>query len=869
MEKIKYLPIEGSYVSTILCHEDSRGTFSEIARKKQAWSQISISTSKENVFRGIHVSPYGKLVSCIKGTLTDYVIDFRKSSPTFLMWTCVNMSEDNRTQVYIPKGCGHAFISGSVGCTVLYCQEGMFDPEKDLDVAWNDSTLNIEWNMNNQTKYTMSEKDENALKLKMISGYETIVEPKPVGLVIGANGQVGRALLKQLQNANYIPIGTYSSGNAKGCQVEFDLQHVVQNERNIFDLFEKVHPQVVFLCGAMTNVNECNGNPKKCNEINAIAPSLIARECKKRSIKFVFFSTDYVFDGENGPYSENETIDLKPLNEYGRAKLNAEREILKENSFAYVVRTTGVYGPDSKKQNFVHQVLRHVLHKQQFLVCNDQFGNPIFSEDLAYAAVQLVVHNDVLPGVYNIAGPNVLSKYEFAMRIVECMHLGITCKSLIIPCSTLDLMNSNPSYVDRPKKGGLLVQKIYEQMQDGVFKIRSVEEVLLTVWNPLSDITAEKVWYAPHKFQSYGDEETAAVQKCLSEGWISPGPLTSEFEFKVANYFGKQYGVMVNSGSSANMLALAVLNLKGKEAITPACTFATCVAPMEQLGIKPIFVDVELRTYVPSVEAILMAITPDTGCIFIPNLIGSKIDWKELRQKLPRNDIWLIEDSCDTLTFTQESDISITSFYASHIITAGGCGGMVMFNDEELSKKALMYRDWGRMGTNTEDFGERFNNNSVDGIPYDFKFLYGVLGYNFKCCEMNAAFGLEQLKKLDLFQGIRKRNVDRYMERLKDTSYILPLDHEQCDWLAFPLLSRNRTKLLEYLESNNVQVRVCFAGNITRHPAFRHYLQEFSNSDIIMQQGFLLGAHHGLSIEDIDRCCDLLISFEYSSKNMN
>jgi CDP-6-deoxy-D-xylo-4-hexulose-3-dehydrase len=321
---------------------------------------------------------------------------------------------------------------------------------------------------------------------------------------------------------------------------------------------------------------------------------------------------------------------------------------------------------------------------------------------------------------------------------------------------------------------------------------------------------------------------------------------------------------MVNSGSSANMLALAVLNLKGKEAITPACTFATCIAPMEQLGIKPVFIDVELKTYVPSIESILSAITTDTGCIFIPNLIGSKINWKELRERLPRQDIWLIEDSCDTMTFTKESDISITSFYASHIITAGGCGGMVMFNDHELTKKAFMYRDWGRIGTNSEDFGERFHNSSVDGIPYDFKFLYGVLGYNFKCCEMNAAFGLEQFKKLNLFQSIRRQNVDRYMQRLKHTNYILPCNYDQCDWLAFPLMSDKRTSLLKYLEENNVQVRVCFAGNITRHPAFRHHLKEFPNSDIIMQQGFLLGAHHGLSIKDIDRCCDLLISFEYS-----
>merc|ERR1719453_2968397 len=135
----------------------------------------------------------------------------------------------------------------------------------------------------------------------------------------------------------------------------------------------------------------------------------------------------------------------------------------------------------------------------------------------------------------------------------------------------------------------------------------------------------------------------------------------------------------------------------------------------------------------------------------IPNLIGSKVDWKLLKQKLKemkREDIWLFEDSCDTMTHTLDSDVSAISFYASHVVTCGGGGGMVMFNEEILNKKALMFRDWGRIGNNSEKVEDRFKED-VDGIEYDFKFLYGVKGYNMKACEMNAAFGLEQMNKLD------------------------------------------------------------------------------------------------------------------------
>jgi len=373
----------------------------------------------------------------------------------------------------------------------------------------------------------------------------------------------------------------------------------------------------------------------------------------------------------------------------------------------------------------------------------------------------------------------------------------------------------------------------------------------------------KKIWYAPNKFEAYDQEEIDAVVECLKAGWLAPGPLTEKFEAKMSALFGKKCGVFVNSGSSANMLALCVAGIsKGDEVVTPACTFSTTVAPIVQLGATPVFCDVEHRRYVPSVEQVMAVVTPRTKAIFIPNLIGSKPDWSELRRRLEGRPIVLIEDSCDTITHTEDSDMSVTSFYASHVITAGGCGGMVMFNCEEQRKKALMYRDWGRIGNNTEDVSERFAHN-VDGIEYDFKFLYAVHGYNFKASEMNAAFGLKQLDKLDRFFVQRRKNVERYMERLKDVSHlVLPDDSGKYNWLAMPFLSPYRKQLLTYLEQHNVQTRVCFAGNITRHPAYREFYCEFPEADRCMREGFLLGAHHGLTEEDVDHVCDLIIAFK-------
>lgn len=378
---------------------------------------------------------------------------------------------------------------------------------------------------------------------------------------------------------------------------------------------------------------------------------------------------------------------------------------------------------------------------------------------------------------------------------------------------------------------------------------------------------SKKVWYAPNMFESYGEEEIKAVEDCLRDGWLAGfGKRTVEFENRVATIFGKKHGLFVNSGSSAILLALCSLKLpKGSEVITPACGFATTVAPIVQLGLKPVFCDVDINTYVPSVEHIKQVFTDDTKCILVPNLIGNVPEWEQIRKEFPG--VTLVEDSADTITKTECTDISTTSFYASHVITAGGVGGMVMFNDPEQLATATMYRDWGRIGDNIEDPSARFN-HTVDGIPYDWKFLYGVPGYHLKACEMNAAFGLAQLDKLDGFLEKRRRHVERFLENMKDTEYYTLPDDTKCpNWLAFPIQCSDRLELANYLEENNVQTRVCFAGNITRHPAFSEFKKDFANADAIMKCGLLVGAHHGLELDDVDRVCNLLKKFEQSKIN--
>jgi len=291
----------------------------------------------------------------------------------------------------------------------------------------------------------------------------------------------------------------------------------------------------------------------------------------------------------------------------------------------------------------------------------------------------------------------------------------------------------------------------------------------------------KKVWYAPYKFESYGEEEIKAVEDSLRSGWLGgQGPKSVEFEKAIAERFGKKYGVFVNSGSSACLLAIAALDLpKGSKIITPACTFSTTLAPIIQLGYKPVFVDVDLTSYCAVVDEVISKVDDDVKAIMLPNLIGNKPHWNDLKLKLNalrREDIILIEDSADTITKTDVTDVATTSFYASHVITAGGVGGMVMYNNDKYVTKCLQYRDWGRLGNDSEIVDDRFN-HQVDGIPYDHKFLYSVLGYHMKASEMNAAFGLVQLNRFKKFSKIRRENFERYMKNLEGVKeLILPDD---------------------------------------------------------------------------------------------
>ncbi len=385
-----------------------------------------------------------------------------------------------------------------------------------------------------------------------------------------------------------------------------------------------------------------------------------------------------------------------------------------------------------------------------------------------------------------------------------------------------------------------------------------------------SMVDGSEILRVPYALAVHGIEEEKAVLEVLRAHKTIMGDKTRKFEAGIAATFGKKYGVMVNSGSSANLLALELLKLpKDAEVITPVLTFSTTLSPILQKGLKPVFVDVEPDTYVINIEHLKAKITDKTKVLMIPSLIGNVPNMEALRKLALDYSLALIEDSCDTLGSMYDglptgiySHISTTSFYGSHIITAGGGGGMLCVNHPAWDQRARVLRGWGRSSAvdESEDIRKRFG-VEVDGIPYDSKFIFDEVGYNFLPTEMSAAFGLEQLKKIKTFSEIRGRNVTSLYTFFSNYKQFFTLPRQlpevTTNWLAFPLTIHpeapfSRTLLTTYLEENNIQTRPIFTGNVLRQPAFRHlappkFADQFPVADHIMRNAFLVGCNHGLT----------------------
>tara|TARA_Y100000590_G_scaffold460264_1_gene619219 strand:- start:481 stop:1695 length:1215 start_codon:yes stop_codon:yes gene_type:complete len=384
----------------------------------------------------------------------------------------------------------------------------------------------------------------------------------------------------------------------------------------------------------------------------------------------------------------------------------------------------------------------------------------------------------------------------------------------------------------------------------------------------------KKIYYG---LAVYDNKEINAVNRVLKKNTLNliDGPNVKKLEKKVAKIFGKKFGLMVNSGSSANLLAISSFNFKkGSEIITPNLTFSTTVAPIYQLGLIPHFIGVSKNKFVADPQQIEKCINKKTVALMIPNLLGNIADWVKIKKIAKKYKLKVIEDSADTIGYKIQnkntgnlSDVVTNSFYASHIINGAGSGGIVCFNDVKLYNKAKLLRGWGRSSATfneSEEIEKRFN-IKISGIDYDAKYVFSDLGYNFLPSEMSAAFALEQIKKLKKNIKTRNKNFE-YLKKFfgkYPKFFTLPEQYKgvKTPWLAYPILIKenkyfNRKEIQIFLEKNRIQTRTIFTGNILRQPVMkgRTYKKHFACENIannVMKNGLLIGCHQGLSKSDL------------------
>lgn len=377
------------------------------------------------------------------------------------------------------------------------------------------------------------------------------------------------------------------------------------------------------------------------------------------------------------------------------------------------------------------------------------------------------------------------------------------------------------------------------------------------------------------------------------EFWLTYGRYSKEFEKKLAEYLGIRFAFLVNSGSSANLLAFMALTShllkekqvkRGDEVITVAAGFPTTIAPIVQYGAIPVFVDVDIETFNIDVAYLEEALTKKTKAVILAHTLGNPFDLKDVKEFCDKNNLWLIEDNCDALgsryfidgewKYTGIiGDIGTSSFYPPHHMTMGE-GGAVYTNNPLLKKIVLSMRDWGRdcwcdSGVDNT-CGKRFS-GQYGTLPfgYDHKYVYSHFGYNLKASDMQAAIGCAQLQKIPEFIEKRKENFSYLLNGLKELKeyFFFPKTTENSDpsWFGFMITLRDgikftRNQIVEYLESNNIQTRNLFAGNITRHPCFENLKKgldyrivgELKNTDKIMNDSFWVGVYPGMTKEKLD-----------------
>ncbi len=388
-------------------------------------------------------------------------------------------------------------------------------------------------------------------------------------------------------------------------------------------------------------------------------------------------------------------------------------------------------------------------------------------------------------------------------------------------------------------------------------------------------------------------EDFSALVESSLDGWLTAGRFTQDFERQLANFVGARSALFVNSGSSANLIALSGLTspklgeralTTGDEVLTVAMGFPTTVNPIIQNGMRPVVVDVDLNTLDANVEQLKEAISPKTKAIMMAHTLGNPFNLDVVQELCKENNLWLIEDSCDALGSTYRGqrtgsfgDTATASFYPAHHITTGE-GGAVFVKSPLVKKQIESFRDWGRdcyCETGKDNTCAKRFGWTLGDLPagYDHKYIYSHIGYNLKATDMQAALGLSQLAKIELFIRKRRDNfayLQKHLSKVEGLTVAEATPNSEPSWFGCPITLSpehpvNREDLLRFLDSRKIGTRLLFAGNITKQPAYKkvdfRVIGDLSNSNIVMKRSFWVGVYPGLTKVMLDYIIESVSDF--------
>ncbi len=660
-------------------------------------------------------------------------------------------------------------------------------------------------------------------------------------LITGVSGLLGNNLAHYFRD-KYEVIGLYSSHPVviRGVRTErCDLLY----DHSIRKIISDFNPSVIIHCASLTNIDQCESDKNLTEALNVTATKNIAGTIADKDIKLVYISTDAVYDGIKGDFTEDDEVN--PLNFYGLSKYKGEQNVLrKEHS---LILRTNIFGWNIQdKKSLGEWILDELNGQRKITGFKDAYFSSIYTMELARVIDISIKKN--LSGIYNCGSRSSCSKYEFAVKVAECFGLD---KTLIAPIS-IDDFNFK---AERGKNLSLNVNKIQRELD---YHMPSIEQSIDAFYRDYKCRLPEMIKQNNHFNQikdsliPYGkqwidENDIVSVMNVLRSDRITQGPRVDEFERALTEYTGAKYAVAVNSGTSALHIAcLAAEAESDDEVITSPITFAASANCALYCGSKPVFADIDLKTYNIAPEEINKKINSQTKVVIPVHFAGQSCDMESISRIVREKEsesgkkIYIIEDACHALGSLYKnrkvgscefSDMVVMSFHPVKNITTGE-GGVVLTNDEALYKQLRRLRSHGITNDSKEfvNFELAFHNSMIN--PWYYEQI--DLGFNYRITDIHCALGVSQLKRIDSFIKRRREIVESYNEALKGLGNIhLPFEspdsvsafHLFVLLFDFDKIGKSRTEVMEELKKNGVGTQVHYI------PVYKHpYYQRLSHA---------------------------------------